>query len=131
MPGCIQLHEGRCYEMSTIPVWNSLSSRYNSLSEAKKAGLQKGVWWTLGIIFILQLYFIRELLAAELIFGLGFAVLVAIWGVVYTVGAIGERGLEWSESHVRVLARSARRGFSVVEGISRKSFRHLRSESAR
>jgi hypothetical protein len=84
----------------------------------------------LVILFVLQLYFVRELLAAELLFGLLFAVLLLLGGIFYVVGLIGERGLDWTEAGVRVLAQSARRGYSGLEEISKRSFRHPRSESA-
>jgi hypothetical protein len=84
----------------------------------------------LAVVFTLQMYFVRELLAAELLFGLGFAVLLSLGGIFYLVGAIGERGLDLTEAGVRVIADSARRGYASLEEISRKSFRHPRSESA-
>lgn len=97
---------------------------------SKKAGLRKTLWWTLGIIVVLQLYFVRELLAAEMLFGLGFIALFVLVGIVYLLGIIGERGLAWSEAHVRVVADSAKRGLSMVEEVSRRPFRNPRSESA-
>ena len=95
-----------------------------------KAKLRKGMLAALGIFFVLQLYFVRELLAAELLFGIVFSILLIIGGTAYLLGAIGERGLDLTESGIRVLARSARRGYNMVDELSRKQFRHPRSESA-
>ena len=95
-----------------------------------KAKLRKGMLVALGIFFFLQLYFVRELLAAELLFGIVFSILLIIGGTAYLLGAIGERGLDLTESGIRVLARSARRGYNMVDELSRKQFRHPRSESA-
>jgi len=97
---------------------------------AKRAKLQKGTLYILGSLFVLQLYFVRELVAAELLFVLGFAAVLLFGAVVYFVGAIGMRGLDLAESGVRVIADSARRGYDTIEEISRKPFRHPRSESA-
>ena len=83
-----------------------------------------------AVLFFFQLYFVRELLAAELLFALGFGVLFALSGLLYLIGAISERGFDWTEVGVRVIASSARRGYAVLEEISRKPFRHPRSESA-
>ncbi len=83
-----------------------------------------------AVLFILQLYFVQELLAAELLFGMAFAALFLLGALFYLLGAIGERGFDWTEAGVRVLAVSARRGYAVVEEISRKQFRHPRSQSA-
>lgn len=92
--------------------------------------LRKRIGWGLAIFLILQLYFVRELLAAELLFGLGFAVVLALVGIFYLVGTIGERALDWAEAGVRVTATAARRGYSGLEEISKRSFRHPHSESA-
>jgi hypothetical protein len=92
---------------------------------------RKRIIWTASILFILQLYFVRELIAAELLFGALFAVLFLFVGICYLVGTIGERGLDWAEIGVRAVATTARRGYSTVEDLSKRSFRHLHSESAR
>lgn len=92
--------------------------------------LRKGVVAVVAVVFVAQMYFVRELLAAELLFGLGFAVLLAFAGLFYVIGAISERGLDWTEAGVKVIADSARRGYASLEEISRKPLRHPRSESA-
>lgn len=97
---------------------------------AKRAKLQKGTLYIIGSFFVLQLYFVRELVAAELLFVLGFAALLLLGAVVYFIGAMGMRGLDAAESGVRVIADSARRSYDAIEEISRKPFRHPRSESA-
>jgi hypothetical protein len=96
----------------------------------EKAKVRKGLLSMLGVIFVLQVYFVRELIAAELLFALGFAVLMALGGIVYLIGAIGERGLDWAEAGIRLTADFARRGYAGLEEISRKQYRHPRSESA-
>jgi len=96
----------------------------------KQQKLTRALWWALGIVFVFQLYFVRELLAAELLFGAAFAVLFITGFVIYMLGRAGERGFIWAESRIRALAQSSRRGLSALEEISRKTFRHPRSESA-
>ena len=97
----------------------------------RKAKVRKGFLSIVAIFFILQLYFVRELIAAELIFGLLFLGILALVGVSYVLGTIGERGLEWTEVGVRAIAGSARRGYIALEDLSKRPFRHPRSESAR
>jgi len=96
----------------------------------EKLRIRKGMVAIVAVAFIFQMYFVRELVAAELLFGLGFAVLLGFAGLFYVIGAISERGLDWTETGVRVIADSARRGYASLEEISRKPFRHPRSESA-
>jgi hypothetical protein len=105
-------------------------SKSLSLLIVEKAKVRRGLLLGTGIFFVFQLYFVRELLAAELLFGLGFAVLLALVAVAYLVGSLGERGLDFAEVGVRVIGDSARRGFSALEEISRKQFRHPGSQSA-
>jgi len=105
-------------------------SKVFALAVIEKAKVRKGLLLGIGILFVFQLYFVRELLAAELLFGLGFAALLLVAGLAYLVGSLGERGLDYAEVGVRVIGGSARRGLSALEEISRKSFRHPGSESA-
>jgi hypothetical protein len=100
------------------------------VSIAEKAKVRKGLLLGIAVFFVFQLYFVRELFAAEVLFGLGFAVLLAVSALAYLLGSLGERGLDFAEVGVRVIGDSARRGFSALEEITRKQFRHPRSESA-
>jgi hypothetical protein len=101
----------------------NLISRLFTNEPAKQQKLNRAIWWTLGVIFVLQLYFVRELLAAELLFGIVFAILFSIGFVIYLLGRAGERGFSLAE-------HATRRGLSAVQEISRRPFRHPRSESA-
>lgn len=105
-----------------------LKGRLGSIVE--KAKVRKGVSAFVAVAICLQLYFVRELIAAELLFVAGFGALLTIGAIVYVVGAIGERGLDFAEVGIRVIADSARRGYAGLEEISRKSIRRPRSESA-
>jgi len=111
-------------------IWEQLKGYISAA--AKNPKIRNRVLTVLAVFLILQIYFVRELLAAELLFGLGFAVLLALGGLFYVVGAIGERGLDFAEAGVRVIAPWARRGYVALEEASRRSFRqvHPRSESA-
>ncbi len=91
---------------------------------------RKRAIWTLAVIFILQLYFVRELIAAELIFGMLFVTIFSLVALCYLLGTAGERSLDWAEMGVRAIATTARKSFAAIEEISKKSFRHLHSESA-
>ncbi len=101
-----------------------------AVAAAKEAKVRKRVALALAVLLVLQLYFVRELIAAELLFGLGFVVLLTLGGIFYFVGAIGERSFNLIETGVRVGAPVARRAYTKVEELSKKPFRHPRSESA-
>ena len=93
-----------------------------TISFFEKAPVRKGMMTVVAVFFVLQFYFVRALLAAELLFGLGFAVLLVVGGLSYLVGSAGERCLEFAVVGVRLIRDSARRGFSNLE-INRKPFR--------
>ncbi len=96
----------------------------------QKRQLRKWIFSLLAILFVLQLYFVREMLAAEVLFGMFFAVVLVLCGIFYVVGAVGERGLYLAEAGIRVAARSARWSFSTLEDLSKKQYRHRHSQSA-
>jgi hypothetical protein len=85
----------------------------------KTAKVRKRLMAIAGVIIILQLYFVRELIAAELLFGLGFAVMLVLAGALYVVGAIGERGFDLTEAGARVVGRSLRRGYGKMAPVAR------------
>jgi hypothetical protein len=104
-----------------------------SFAKLLKAFMYSKLRWAaipvLGIGLILQVYFFREMVAAELLFGLAFLVMLLLVGIFYVVGAIGERGLDIAEVAVRGIGRSVRRGYGALEVLAKKSVRH--PESAR
>ena len=109
-------------------VWSELKQQASAFWQNKP--LRKRVGWGLGIFLVLQLYFVRELIAAELIFGMVFLFLFAMAALFYLIGTVGMNGREWAEAGARAVAGSARRGYSTIEEISKKPFRHPHSESA-
>lgn len=93
--------------------------------------LRKRIIWSVAVFLILQTYFVRELIAAELLFGVVFAILFLLGSIFYVVGAIGERGLVWAEAGGRIIVQTARSVYTTIEVLSKKQFRHPHSESAR
>lgn len=109
-------------------LWDRLKAELLGL--LRQSRVQKWLISALAVLLILQLYFVREMLAAEVLFGIGFAMLLVICGVFYLVGAIGEWVLDLAEAGIRVAVRSTRWSVATVEEISKKQFRRPHSESA-
>lgn len=129
--GTPRASNGTCTRGQVTDMRNALRQLGTSVTNVfERAKIGKGILSTVAVVAVLQAYFVRELLAAELLFVVGFAVLFVLGGIAYLLGALGERGLDLAEAGVRVAGSSARRGYSAIEDISRKSFRHPRSESA-
>ncbi len=95
-----------------------------------KVGVKKWVWGVVAAVIALQVYFVRELFAAELLFALIFAAVLLFVFAFYLVKQAGERGMHLAGSWVRVVSPALRRTFQYLEEISRKPFRRPRSESA-
>ncbi|HXW61211.1 MAG TPA: hypothetical protein VEJ45_01325 [Candidatus Acidoferrales bacterium] len=92
---------------------------------------RKRIAWTITILLVLQLYFVRELIAAELLFGAMFAVVFLIVSICYLIGTVWENGLNWAEMGARAAATLTRRSYGTLEEFSKRPFRHPHSESAR
>jgi hypothetical protein len=95
-----------------------------------KDNSRKLMWWFLGVGGALQLYFVRELLAAFALFAAVFVVL----GVVITSLYMLQKG--WSVAVERVaesghpMVAMAKRGVSAVEDLARRPLRRPGSAAA-
>jgi hypothetical protein len=91
------------------------------------------IWLVLVALVLLHIYFVRELLAAELLFALGFAIAAVIFAVAYLASAAGDATIVAAETGVRRFSPFYRRAFrsSGSAALSRKPSRRPHSESAR
>jgi len=69
---------------------------------------------TAGLLAILQVYFLQELLAEEILFVVVFAALLLIGGSFYLIVALSERGLELAEARAHIVA--ARHRHHTIRG---------------
>lgn len=92
---------------------------------------RKTFFRVVAALLILQLYFVRELLAAELLIAVFFAVFMLIVGICYAFGALGELSIAATETGLRVAAKGTKRGVAALEHISRNSVRHFPIETAK
>ena len=93
--------------------------------------IPKWVYWCAVALIALHIYFFRELVAAELLFGVVFGGFLLLLLAIYIVSEAGDRGLGWVEANRRGVATSARRQWGRLEAISKKTFRRPHSESVR
>ena len=101
------------------------------LKAAKEPKIRKPVLRGLAVLLILQIYFVRELIVAEAFFAIGFVVVMAIVGICYALGTLGLKGIDLTETGLRLAAQSARRSYDMLGIFARESVRHLPSESAK
>ena len=101
------------------------------MNAANKDRLKKWMWVFLAVLFALQVYFVRELLAALFLFTLAFAVLAGLALVFYLVEQAGQLSLAWVEPRTRsVMPKLRERAVGLVEDLSKRPFRRPRSQPA-
>jgi hypothetical protein len=86
---------------------------------------RKWMWWFLGVVVALQMYFVREMLAAFAMFAAGFAAIALVITMVYMLQKTWEAAVArvWASRNSLMIA--ARRGVSMVEDLSMRPFRRL------
>jgi|SRR5665213_1074731 len=89
----------------------------------RESKAKKWLWIGLGVFAALQIYFVRELLVALMLFTGLFIVCAIVALVLYLVDRASRWGLD-------VAGNQAKRALSAAEEISKKPLRRPRSETA-
>ncbi len=85
---------------------------------------RKWMWGILAAILAVQVYYVREILAALFLFALVFAVIAGVALVLYLVERAGEFSFAW-------VAPATRRAWEYLTELSKRPFRRPHSETAR
>jgi hypothetical protein len=96
-----------------------------------KDSKRKWMWWFLGIVLALQLYFVRELVAAFALFALGFAAIAFVVMSLYMLQKVWEAGVQRVAESQHPVVDMARRGVNAVEDLARRPLRRPGSAAAR
>jgi hypothetical protein len=96
-----------------------------------KDSKRKWMWWFLGVVLALQLYFVRELLAAFALFALGFAAIAFVVMSLYMLQKAWEAGVQRVADSQHPVVDMARRGVNAVEDLARRPLRRPGSAAAR
>jgi len=92
---------------------------------------RKWIWWFLGSLAALQIYFVQELVAALALFALAFAAMAIVITGLYLLQR------SWATAVVRVANSRhpaiavVRQGVHAMEDVARRPFRRPGSEAAR
>lgn len=92
---------------------------------------RKWMWWFLGIVVALQLYFVRELIAAFALFVLGFAVIGSLFVGIYLLQKAWQVAVGRVADSTHPVVERARRGVYAVEDFARRPLRRPGSAAAR
>lgn len=96
-----------------------------------KDNSRKWMWWFLGIVAALQLYVVRELLAAFALFAMAFAAIALVIASLYMLQKVWEVGVARLAASRHPVVNLARQGVSAVEDLARRPLRRPGSELAR
>ncbi len=89
---------------------------------------RKWIWWFLGIIAAMQLYFVRELLAVFAIFILGFAAIGLCIATLYMAQKTWEAGVAQLAASRNPMILAVRRSVASVEDLARRPIRRPDSQ---
>jgi hypothetical protein len=95
-----------------------------------KDKLRKWMWLFLVVLAALQVYAVRELLAAFAIFILGFGVIAVGFGSLYFLHKTWEAGVSWAAASKHPVFMAARRSVAAMEDLARRPLRRPDSEPA-
>ncbi|HEY2459976.1 MAG TPA: hypothetical protein VGI16_04180 [Candidatus Acidoferrum sp.] len=98
--------------------------------ETKDNG-RKWMWWFLGIVAALQLYFVRELLAIFALFVVAFAAIALVITTLYMLQKTWEVAVARAAASEHPAINLARRGAEAVEDMVRRPLRRPGSAAAR
>jgi hypothetical protein len=84
---------------------------------------RKWMWWLLGTIAVLQVYFVWELLAAFALFALGFLGIAVVVGSLYMLHQVWVVTVDRIAESRHPVMVAVRRGIDGVEDIARRPFR--------
>ena len=88
------------------------------------------MWWFLGVGGALQLYFVRELLAAFALFAVVFAVFGVVIATLYMLQKAWAVGVERVAESGHPVVSLAKRSVSAVEDLARRPLRRPGSAAA-
>lgn len=94
-----------------------------------KDGLRKWMWMILGVVAALQLYFVRELLAAFALFVLGFGLIAGVIMAFYMMQKTWEAGLGRVLASQNSWVLATRRGITFAEEWARRPIRRTGPEA--
>ncbi|HEY6943825.1 MAG TPA: hypothetical protein VI431_01695 [Candidatus Acidoferrum sp.] len=90
---------------------------------AKRDNARKWMWWVLGTIAALQLYFVQELLAAFALFALAFLAVAGAIVSLYTLQRAWAVTVDRIADSRHPVLVAVRHGIYTVEDIARRPFR--------
>lgn len=102
-----------------------------ALKSVTKQKARKWIWFSLAALAALQLYYVREMLAALVIFAVLFALVALVTLIVYLLDRAGESALDWAEPHASKAAHAVAGQWPSLDEAKKRLLRRVHSETAR
>jgi uncharacterized membrane protein YraQ (UPF0718 family) len=99
----------------------------NSISNRKV-----GTWILVGLAALaaIRLYYVREMIAALVIFSVLFALAAGAVLTLFLLDLAGQRTLAWAAPHTTHVAQTAHRGWALAAKLSKRPLRRPHSQTA-
>ena len=105
-----------------------MSGDGSQIKSGKRDKDRKWMWWLLGVIGALQLYFVRELLAAFALFVTGFLATAGVIISLYTLHRAWAVTVDRVADSRHPVVVAVRHGIYTLEELARRPFRRPGSE---
>jgi hypothetical protein len=89
---------------------------------------RKWLWWCLALLAAMQLYFVREILAAYLLFTIGFILVAAMVAGVYILQTAWEMALSHATRYTGPVLSLVRRSWGYAEVVTKRPLRRPGSQ---
>ena len=96
----------------------------NALKLFRDRKIPKWVWIGVAALVAIQIYYVREMLAALFIFAVLFGIGAAIAFVLFLFDQASQKTVEWAEPQAKRAAHAARRGVVYIEEEISKKIPH-------
>jgi uncharacterized membrane protein YhaH (DUF805 family) len=100
-----------------------MSAADSQVKTRKKDKDRKWMWWLLGTIAALQVYFVQELLAAFALFAMAFLAIAGITVSLYTLHRVWAVTVDRVADSQHPVMVAVRHGIYSIEDIARRPFR--------
>ena len=121
------------YFVSWMPIGASKLTEVGKMESqgtvtSSSAGKARNLWWlgSLGALAALKFYYVREMIAALVIFSVLFAIGAAMVLVIFTFDYLAQRAFAWAESGAVRLGRWAANSSGAIVGHTGLSGQRLR-----
>ena len=96
----------------------------------KDKKVRRWLWVAVAAVVAFQTYYVKEMLAALILFAVLFAITATVVAVLYALDLAGQRAAEWAEPQAVKTAHVVAKTWTQVDDVRKKLLHHQHSEIA-